>query len=245
MLQGLIGRALGPAASPLPALKGLVAQGVDGRRTRAKSAPYPFSAPLAWTTFDPANKNPNVNLSNGNLTTSQNGTESSWCAAKGTVSRTTGKLYFEALPGSGGTTSMIGIGRDTQSLANGVYTGAAGGIGYWFGGAVYRDGTSSITGGASPATGLVGIAVDLDAQLFWWLNNENLAAGWNKDPSADPARGLGGVDISVLGPRGSAYFPSSSPATGPSYGSNATTVNFGGAPFAGLQPAGFCPWNGY
>jgi len=243
MLLGPAGPSLRPASSPLPGLKGLAAQGLDSRKK--KGPRYPFAAPFALTTFDPANKNANVVLSGDNLRTAQNGSENSWCAAKGTVSRSTGKLYFEAVPSGGGTTSMIGIGRDTQSLANGIFTGHVGGIGYWFAGGVYRNGTGNITAGVNPASGLVGVAVDLDAQLFWWLNNANLAAGWNNDPIADPAKGLGGLDISMLGAKGLAYFPSSSPATGSSYGANETTANFGATPFAGLQPEGFCAWNGY
>jgi hypothetical protein len=106
---------------------------------------------------------------------------------------------------------------------------------------VYVDGSTSITVGGVPASGIVfaGItsgttictAVDLTAQLIWF--RMGAAGNWNNNAAYNPATGIGGVSIPNLG-GANAAFPVASFG-----GADVLTGNFGDSMFVGAVPSDF------
>lgn len=77
-------------------------------------------------------------------------------------------------------------------------------------------------------------AFDLDAMLAW--SRPTRTEKWNNDTGADPATGVGGIDISALtGP----FLPV---AGGGHNSDGAWSINLGQAPFAAVVPSGFVAW---
>lgn len=116
------------------------------------AAPSGFSA---WdgtgaTTWDPANKDASITLSNGNLTaTGATAGANAWKSARATGSQSTGKYYFEAsvvaVDGSNGW--MLGVENGSGTLSS--YIGStANGAGFTSTGAFWRNGGSA-SGGVS------------------------------------------------------------------------------------------------
>ena len=150
------------------------------------------------TSFDPANTNTNNTLSNqGNALTS---------------SSTGGAIYF------GAQISRIVLDRKILFSGNGIVPGyfdfgigdasvaltsarvmiraavfPANGLGLLF---------NNIYTGTTPSTSasnhLFGIAIDIDAQLFWFRDVTSNPATWNAGGTANPATGVGGISFSSL-----------------------------------------------
>ena len=58
---------------------------------------------------------------------------------------------------------------------------------------------TTLTGGNSATTGVVGIAVDLANLNIWFVVNQGAGGKWNYDASADPSTNTGGLGIAAIG----------------------------------------------
>lgn len=185
------------------------------------------------TTFDPANKNASLTLSNGNLTVTQGG--SSYTSVRSIASHSTGKFYWEltlssAVSGAGD--FQVGIVNSSEALSSYI-GGDNNGGGSWgnSGNFFTGGGTLGTIPGFNPLD-TVGIAVDLGAQLIWVRDVTVSSTTWNAGGTANPATGLGGVSFSnITGP----YFIAVSINTSP----EAFTLNAGGSSYAASAPALF------
>lgn len=181
-------------------------------------------------TINPADKNAAITLSGGNLTASYAG--AGFAAARSVNSFAAAKRYLEATSNglSGGGGGGLGIGNAAASLSN--FVGANNNsIGLGSQGVILIGG-AAVAGGAGDwsAAGFVGqVAVDMGAKLFW-----GRAAGgsWNGSGAADPATGVGGISLAVVG---SPWFAMLHLFTNP----DSMTLNFGATAFTGPVPSGF------
>ena len=121
-------------------------------------------AVATYATWNPLDKVSNITLSGGDLTVSGGG----WSGVRGTISKSTGKWYFEVYCNyaNAGGYVMIGISTSSANLnTNGITTSS------W----TYYD-TGSIFGygsyGATYATGdTIGVAIDFDADTITFYKN--------------------------------------------------------------------------
>jgi len=203
---------------------------------------------LSSTTFDPATIQSAV-LSNGNLTATHDAIVDSWSNVFSTTSYSTGKKYSEAVINVGDSNStQIGVANSAW-----VTLGSNGNIGSaitsgkisvgWFtnpSGNVEIN-AANLTGAPIQGYGVgdvVAIAVDLGASLIWY-KDLTTASNWNNSGTANPATGVGGLDISSI--TGGPFFFAVTTGFDHLAGSK-VTVNFGGTPFTGAVPSGFGFW---
>ena len=180
-------------------------------------------------------------LSNGNLTV----TRSSFSVvndtgARSTLTKTTGKYYFEFTRGqSNGASNSVGL-----ILSTGTYGDLSGGNkgSIWFvnfgPGYIYSNNASSTlnTATSSVATDVIGCAVDLTARLVWFRKNNGV---WNANGANNPATGVGGITVLASG----AFAPVVCFSSGGAGNVNDTvTANFGATAFAQTAPSGFGNW---
>lgn len=194
---------------------------------------------LPAVTWNPADKNSDLALSNGNLTFAQ-GTTFAYEGLRATTSHSTGKYYFEVtLVTMFDAFVQVGIGNASQ-----VLTQKVGGTGLNSVGAMatdrgtYLNNTFSATWAAAGAVAgdIVGVAVDFGNSNIWFRKiNGGTPQNWNNSGSADPATNTGGFSISTLnaGP----YFPMASADTA----ADSMTANFAGS-FIAAAPSGFGIW---
>ncbi|MDN4982304.1 hypothetical protein QY049_03580 [Bradyrhizobium sp. WYCCWR 13022] len=180
------------------------------------------TTPTTWNAGDSTN----VTLTGSNLIATVG---SGSGGVRGVASLSTGKYYFEYTYAIHTNSFNTGI-----ALASASVTGSTGtGIAYVTrsSGGIFVNGTDSGSALGLIAQGaVVGIAVDFSANLIWFRIAPSGA--WNGDGSANPATGVGGVDISSIssGP----LFPIFFGASG-----DAVTANFGATSFTGSVPSGF------
>jgi hypothetical protein len=184
------------------------------------------------TTWNPSDKSANVTLSNGNLTVgASTGADG---GVRSNLSKATGKVYFEytVVNIAGGDTG-VGIATGTASLtAIGPF--ATGAISIYGSGSIYFNGsdTGKTIGGS---VGTICIAVDITGGLFWARWN---AGNWNGSGTANPATGVGGINIAALFPTNAVFASNSTNNTAVNI-----TVNFGATAFAQTAPSGFTAWD--
>jgi hypothetical protein len=130
---------------------------------------------FAVTTWNPADKNSTVNLTNGDRTATGNGT-ANYGLVRSTTSKSTGKWHFEltfaALGGSSDSTPAGGLAIGAASLTSNpassnlievaVYISQPGVSRLWFNGSA-TDGADNL-----PAGQVVGFDVDLDTEELWY-----------------------------------------------------------------------------
>jgi len=166
-------------------------------------------ANILWNSAD---KDPDITLSNNDLTATNGGVG----AVRATESKTSGKWYWEVVAGGG----AVGIGTSSANL--GDFPGKdAHGYGYHSMGRIYH--TNGWLGRASfNNTNIIGVALDLDNNKLWFLkdnvpiNGGDPAAGTGEDYS-----GLSGTFFPMWGGTGSeatAYFTSGGQAYSPPAG---------------------------
>ena len=234
----------------------VTAQNDFGTAAQNSNVVGPVTDPApAFTTWDPANKTTNMELSNGNLTARTDDTAAfARQTARGTVSRSSGKRYFECRLDSVGDLaaieSRISIGicdsvfpivdntqppgvidslgciLDLGSGFSGLGIAQAGGVGW-----STNAGTRGIDGD------VIGCAVDLDLNLAWWYNNGViLVAG------ADPTAGAAGNGLDWGSTAGAAMFPCIT-QTWQAVVPVIATLNAGSTPFVlAPLPTGFVAW---
>ncbi len=187
------------------------------------------------TTWNPADKSSNINLSNNNLTAQCSNTTIG--GVRGTSSRKVGKLYFEIknTGSSAGTSTAIGIGTSTASFTAGLGGG-------WVNAFVLQEQSIAFFNGSNlgssasfpTASQVACFAIDLTNSRAWVRNGSGI---WNNSGSANPATNVGGVNISAVFPTSPAFIFSTYNATAP-----VMVLNAGGAAFAQTVPSGFSAW---
>jgi hypothetical protein len=189
---------------------------------------------MANTTWSTTDKTASVTLSGSNLIATATSTPA---GVRGKDPKRAGKLYFE-ITGTiwANAATCVGVISAAPSLAtlptvilNNFFVVKNGNI--WVNGAV-AAGIPNI--GALVNGSIVGIAVDLDArQGFARLCP---SGNWNGSATANPATGVGGVDLSAAGlGAGIDVYPVALFNTT----SDAATGNFGGTAFSGTVPSGY------
>jgi len=192
------------------------------------------------TTWNPSDKNANVTLSNGNLTTTITEPPNA-AGVRGTTSKSSGTYFYKLTVGQTGWLNA-GFANATASLGdragvdnnNGVVLSMDGGGG--------SGGTSSVvtnSGGASTSgVGAVSdgatlwIAVDLDNKKFWAAVG---SGDWNGSGTASPDGGTGGLSYTVSG----ALYP----FWAGGYGGDGVTADFNpSSTHSGLST--FTAWDG-
>lgn len=208
---------------------------------------------LSGTTLNPSDKGGTggvPTLSGGNLIASAG------AGTVGTVRATnplsTGKYYFECVFDSvGGTTAgavCFGLANISQDIANPLgdvnFGTTHNSVAAYNDKGIYIEnashaGTSTL---AANDGDVLSCAVDLTAAEVWFRNmtQDNV---WNIGNSeADPATGVGGVDISGLGGSGTPLYP----AVGFMFRSDTdpqAQIEFGDFGFTGTIPSGFHAWD--
>jgi len=186
--------------------------------------------PTNWARWNPFDQNVNVTLTGGNLTAQVLDNANSVASVRATLSKTTGKSYYEVTVDTGsfvsGNECWIGIANSTQSLGPQAPGGSVNSWAYGCGGSFRYDGA----GGSSSsydAGSVVMVAVDHDAGKIWF--------GKNGVFSGDPVAGTGEAFLSVTG----AVFPIFGSADHPVFSGYKITANFGASSFAYMPPTGF------
>lgn len=188
---------------------------------------------VATVTWNPSDKSTNITLSAGNLTAT--GTANSDGAVRATHKRSSGKHYFEinmqVLGGAADTGA--GLANTTATLST-LGNTAANVFMQFRNGAVYKDTVNLFNNGSMAGTGILRVAYDADAHLAWVA----FASGnWNNSPTANPATGTEGQDVSGFDSGG--LFPVFSMAES----GDQCTANFGASSFNFTTPSGFSAWN--
>jgi hypothetical protein len=187
---------------------------------------------ITWNSADAAT----ITFSNGNLTATSNAAGGG--GTRATVSKSTGKYYFEATMSTwSGTGAETGLATSSATLLGGGLAGQAavtrsqGGVN----GSIYINGTYSGSSlGPRTSGDIIGIASDLVAGLIWFRAAPS--GNWNGSGTANPATGVGGISLGALA--GSVLFPFfAASSTG-----QVATANFGASAFSGAVPSGFISW---
>lgn len=149
--------------------------------------------PTEFVTWNPLDKNAGVTLSNENLTAQTSAT--GWKGVRATLSKSSGKWYFELAPvaSPGGNYHHVGFAASSSSLSS--YPGGdANGWGYHaVDGKKWHNGSSANYGASCGVGDVIGVAIDLDNGKIWWAKNNTWMA------SGDPAAGTNQAYSSVAG----------------------------------------------
>lgn len=174
------------------------------------------SIPLTW---NPADKAATISLSNGDRTATL--ASGSWCTARATSSRNSGKWFFESVVTGGG--MMTGVTSAALNVSS-QYVGAiSNSISYQQNGNVIRSDSVLV---AYPTYGIgaaIGVAIDFDSGKIWF--------GLNGSWVGDPATTSGGLAYSPSAPQ----FPGFSTAIP----GQSSTLR---PPTSFAVPSGFLPW---
>lgn len=184
--------------------------------------------PVASTTFNSADEATGIVLSNGKLTATLSSGGNA--GVRGTTSHSTGKWYLEysAINNQGSGFGLLGFANALYVLnSNNIDSTSI---------AVRQFGGINPSGsmGSAPDSHVLGCAIDLTAKLVWFRYDNG---EWNASGTANPATGVGGIDISGdAGP----WFPL---AAFQNVGASPTaTLNCGQNAFANAAPATFAEW---
>jgi hypothetical protein len=186
------------------------------------------------TTWNPSDKSANILLSNSNLTVGTNSGVDG--AVRSTLSKAAGKGYFE-FTGSGfiGVDSSVGIATGAASLSN-IGPTSTGGALVYASGAIWFNGSSMGINIGGLGSGTICIAIDITGGLFWARNG---SGNWNNSGTANPATGVGGINVSALFPTNAVF----AVVTCQFNQDPLATANFGASAFAQSIPSGFTAWN--
>lgn len=186
------------------------------------------TAAPSFTTWNPADKLA-ITLTNSDLTATT--TATTFNGVRAIRGNSSGKYYFELTATTWNTTNdQVGLALSTATFSTASATPGKAMVNG--GGAVWVNGVNTGTGLGTISSGtVVGIAVDLTANLIWFRIAP--AGNWNASGTANPATGTGGISISAIA--GTLY---------PTFGGGAAnsqvgTANFGASAFTGTVPSGF------
>lgn len=180
----------------------------------------------SFATLDTTANANSPTYSNGNLRIAA--TSASGHATRSTVSRPTGKTYFEVTIIARGSGGYVGVGvcSTSQSLASPPTSLASVPGGMW----IWRDDANRAQGGVSASFGtswatndIIGVTFDMATTSLWWSKNGTPVSG-------NPSAGTGGVYTNLSGTIGAciAFFGTA--------GSPIVQANFGDTPFAYAPP---------
>lgn len=161
-------------------------------------APDNFAVWGPTETLNPADKGSHLTLSNSNLTMTRSSAGGSWQTARGTVSKTAGKWYYEAVE-TVGLGCYFGIANNALNVDTDYVGADPGSVGYRPNGEIWNNGASIGSAATWTTNDTVGIAVDLDNHKIWC---RKLGGAWNAGGTANPSTNVGGYAI----PAGT-YFP--------------------------------------
>jgi len=189
---------------------------------------------MAFTTWNPSDKNSYMSLSGGNLIATA-GVVASY--VRGIDAKAWGKYYIEyTSTSSQNTSNKFGFAR-ADSPFTGVPSGTAcfvetGSAAYYpwpSGSQVGGPSIGSITGSE-----VLCLAIDLTNQLLW--GRIGAAGNWNGNATYNPATGVGGFSFAAasLGHGVNSY-----PFLTMTLSGNSITANFGASGFTGAVPSGF------
>lgn len=186
------------------------------------------------TTWSATNHSPDITLTNGNLTATQNGGSANHAMGKSDTAITTAqKKYWEITVVAVATIWGSGLVDSTAvSFPSGDFLGGfANTLGYYSNGEVYNNFTV-IANYATFTTGdVICLAVDFANTKIWWrVNNGN----WNNNGTNDPATNTGGLSFGPLFTAGDV-----NPAYDVFTTSGQNTLNAGALPTAFTPPSGF------
>jgi hypothetical protein len=210
-------------------------------------AVYGVTVGIVAVTLDPATKNQLATLFNGNMGVTGAPSSGVPASVRATLSKTTGKLYYEVTVSSlGGNGLLIGVIDPDQSLTDYSRPGSSGTLpGASFDARdplyILVNGTSKTaavdhngnylgdSGAIASGVRTYGIGLDLVNDRLFYRSDR-----WASDQ--DPSVPVTGIDLSSLPI--TALFP----YLGPCDDTNVATINFGGTPFVYGLPAGFSPY---
>lgn len=187
------------------------------------------AAAISW---DPANKDASVTLSNSNRT--MTGTANVNFGAHATRTTSVTKVYFEASWDTAAFNAIIGFG--TGATANSGTPGLADTTAFSIsangGGLAYNGSSNGGTWAGIAASGVMGLAFDSSALLVWATAD---GTTWNTGlgGTQNPATGQGGFSVAALsaGP----YYPLGMVGAN----TDVLTGNFTSGQFAYTPPTGF------
>jgi hypothetical protein len=181
-----------------------------------------------FTTFNPADLL-NVTLSGGNLTATGTGQG----GVRTITSISSGKYYWEFTLGTiSNANTGVGFGTAAANLANCGPTPVRVVLMYNNGDIYIDNGGTVYHLGARSAGDVIGVAVDVTAQLVWFRVAPS--GNWNSSGTANPATGTGGFSINTVN-LSAALFP----LVAPGASGDGATANFGASSFTGSVPSGF------
>ena len=186
---------------------------------------------MASTTWNPADHESHLILSNGNLTAT--GTAGWVSGGRSAYSDTTNKYYCEyTWTTITNANDCVGVASATASLANTPVGNAAQRSVIAQNGIIYlpTGGASSVNLGTITNGTVMCMAVDLASSLIWF--RKGAAGNWNGNATYSPAAGTGGVAMSLAGVAMFAYVVQGG-------STDVLTANFGATGFTGVVPSGF------
>ena len=191
---------------------------------------------VQYPTFSPMDKVSTITLSNSNRTATCTSGSGSYTSA-GLPFAKSGKWYWEFTVGAA--VHSTGAGLFNESFTN--FSGFALGtdtnhlsVGYYQTGHIYLNNVSLVTAATFTAADVVEVAWDATNHLVWFRRNRaGVKQSWNGNGSADPATGVGGIDISTMG---TGYIHPGLTLNQPS---DACTVSFGASQLTDTPPSGY------
>lgn len=176
---------------------------------------------LTYATWNPSDKNAGITLSNGNLTAA------GAVGVRATISKSTGKWYWEVNCDTRGSANSMGIGVATGSVSLTSRLDTFTGAWIWRSDSTYVEQTNGTSGPTFTTGDRIMIAIDLGAGKVWFGKNGT----WNG--SGDPGAGTNPVFTTLSG----TVFPAMSVQN--NTGSPQATANFGATTLAYSVPSGF------
>ena len=172
-----------------------------------------------YCTINPLDKDSNVVLADGNLTTSPPSANNKGFRSTFAVSQ--GKWYWEVKWNSGGGTAIIGIADDAYATSS--YLGSTSkSWGYYNSGDYYNNASTNSYGNSFTSGDIIGVALDADNGYLYFSKNGTF------QNSGDPTSGATGTGgIAVSSPSNGLWFPAGSHQTGTN-----VSHNFGSPPYS-------------
>ena len=162
-----------------------------------------------YVTWNPSDKGANTALSGGNLVVTSS---SSWGGVRGTISKSTGKWYFEVYCNNAPLGGYVMIGISTSSPNLDTWGSTTSSWTYYSRGDIFGYGSY----GATYVTGdTIGVAIDFDADTITFYKN-------------NISQGIVNITASQV------WFPSAF-----TYTSAQVTANFGATAFTYSPPVGY------
>lgn len=132
----------------------------------------PSGPPTVFATWNPSDKAANLTLSLGNLKVTQS--TATWDSVRSTISKSSGKWYWEITIGNAANYYMLGIAKSDLTVV-GNYPGSASGTSYGYfqtTGQKFSAGSAAAYGAAYGISDVIGTALDMDAgTLIFYKNN--------------------------------------------------------------------------